>query len=128
MTTSVQMHGRVGSQQRRVAHYAYIRWNLCSAITLSPRESLLVQISIPFLRSRTIGQDVAAPDILETAFCETVWKAALMAWDSKHRSCRSPEALISEAQVDFCQLGTSQICFNGPESHVRSLSSMLHKR
>lgn len=60
----------------------------------------------PSLRSRNVGQDDDVSEILKTASCKTVWKAALKAWNSKHRSRRSSEALISGA-LDIVTLSKS---------------------
>jgi hypothetical protein len=60
----------------------------------------------PSLRSRNVGQDDDVSEILKTASCKTVWKAALKAWNSKHRSRRSSKALISGA-LDIFTLSNS---------------------
>lgn len=53
----------------------------------------------PGLRNpSTFSQAAVASNILETASRQSAWKAALKAWDPKLRTCRSSEALISEAQ------------------------------
>jgi hypothetical protein len=63
---------------------------------------------VAYVRScpRIVSQDVVAADILEMAFCETAWKAALKAWDSKpgrYRLFTSPyiRALIHVPVVEI---------------------------
>jgi hypothetical protein len=52
---------------------------------------------VAYVRScpRIVSQDVVAADILEMAFCETAWKAALKAWDSKAGRYRLFASLMS---------------------------------
>jgi hypothetical protein len=64
-----------------------------------------------------VSQDVVATDILEMAFCETAWKAALKAWDSKTRDCRSPASLISETVYLFVLLRPFKVAFGTSISH-----------